>query len=189
MLRLKARSSKLMQTPLTRRAFLAVVITGGVLLMLGLWALNLQAQQARDTKRKLDLEDLESALLRALAQTGTVPPADRTTWCGVITAPANREIRNAIEQALRETKKYAKPEKPFPADPRLANTDRDYAYWKTSPVSFELLAHLEADDNNSRPLDLERCELVFDEGGPKVPRNFGEGGYDYAISSLQRVPL
>lgn len=189
MLRLKARSSKLMQIPLTRRVFLTVVIVGGALLTLGLWALNLQAQQARDTKRKLDLEDLESALLRTLTQTGSVPPADRATWCGVITAPANREIRNAIEQALRETKKYAKPEKPFPSDPRFGGTDRDYAYWKTSPVSFELLAELEADPNNSRPLNLERCELVFDEGGLKVPRNLGEGGYDYAISSLQRAPL
>lgn len=166
-------------------------LVGAVLLGIGLWALNLQARQARDTTRKLNLEDLESGVLRILKRTGTLPPFGATSWCGIISAPANRAVREEIERALRETKKYAKPEKPFPADPRFGGTDRDYAYWKTSPVSFELLAELEADQNNSRPLDLTTCDLA-DTAGP-APRSpaarRGEVGYDYAIRSLQRTPL
>lgn len=175
-----------------RTALLGAVI----LVAVGTWALRLQAQQARDTERKLDLEDLESGLLRVLTQTGTLPPLGETSWCGVISAPANRAVREDIEHALRETQKYAKPAKPFPTDPRFGGTDLDYAYWKTSPVSFELLAELEADNNNSRPLDLERCELIDRQAGPQAPRSpvkreapRGEVEYDYAIRSLQRTPL
>lgn len=157
--------------------------TAVVLLVVGLWALNLQAQQARDTTRKLDLADLESALLRVLAQTGTVPPADQPTWCGVISAPTSQTVKDDMERALRATKKYAKAEKPFPKDPRAGGTDRDYVYWKTSPVSFELLAFLEADDNNSRPFAVATCTLrhALDQGSRDT--------YDYAISSTQRTPL
>lgn len=153
---------------------------GTALLTIGLFALNLQAQQARDTDRKLDLEDLELALVRILNGTGTLPPAEQPRWCGVINDQRNHDVRAAIERSLRETKKYAKPEKPFPADPRFAGTPRDYVYWKTSPVSFELLSELEADNNNSRPLDLEHCALRSATDG---------GGFDYAISSVQRNPL
>lgn len=171
-------------------------LVGALLFAVGLWALDLHARQARDTTRKLDLADLESGLLRTLTQTGTLPPAAETSWCGVISAPGNRAVREDIERALRETKKYAKPTKPFPTDPRFGGTDRDYAYWKTSPVSFELLAELEADPNNSRPLNLERCELIDRQAGPQAPRSpvkreapRGEVEYDYAIRSLQRAPL
>lgn len=178
------------------RAILRTLLAGAVLFAVGVWALDLHARQARDTNRKLDLADLESGLLRTLTQTGTLPPAAETSWCGVISAPANRAVREDIERALRETKKYAKPTKPFPTDPRFGGTDRDYAYWKTSPVSFELLAELEADPNNSRPLNLERCELIDRQAGPQAPRSpvkreapRGEVEYDYAIRSLQRAPL
>lgn len=166
-------------------------LVGALLFAVGLWALDLHARQARDTTRKLDLEDLESGLLRTLTQTGTLPPAAEPSWCGVINAPANRAVREDIEHALRETKKYAKPTKPFPIDPRFGGTDRDYAYWKTSPVSFELLAELEADPNNSRPLDLARCEPIDRQAGPQAPRSSrrSEVEYDYAIRSLQRAPL
>lgn len=175
-----------------RRAWFPVLLAGALLLLVGFWALDLQARQARDTKRRLDLEDLEVALHRILLETGTLPPDDAPTWCGLVNAPANRVVRAAIETSLRETKKYAKPEKPFPADPRFVGTGRDYAYWKTSPVSFELLAELEADDNNSRPLDLARCALrTADSGpGPRDPRaERGEVGYDYALVSTRRKPL
>lgn len=172
------------------RGLIVLVGTLG-LFSVGLWALDLQARQARDTTRKLDLEDLEGALLRTLARTGTVPPADRPTWCGTINAPAHRAVRESIEWSLRETKKYQNPAKPFPTDPRFSGTGRDYAYWKTSPVSFELLAHLEADDNNSRRLDLQTCELVLGDDGPEARRSSARSGagYDYAIVSVQRAPL
>lgn len=163
-------------------------VLAALLFVVGLWALDLQARQARDTRRKLDLEDLETALNRLLTQTGTLPPANQSTWCGVLNLDKHRDVRAVVERALRETKKYAKAEKPFPADPRFQGTDQDYAYWKTSPVSFELLAHLEADDNNSRSLDLTRCELATDGGGPEVHRRLGAGGYDYAIVSFLRSP-
>lgn len=181
----------------TRAPLWITVTTAVVLLAVGTWALDLQARQARDTRRTLDLEDLELALNRLLAQTGTLPPADEPTWCGALTASKNREVRERIERALRETKKYARPEKPFPIDPRFGGADHDYVYWKTSPVSFELLAHLEADANNSRPLDLDRCSLSFSETAPsplrrlaglvtRVFRRGPGGGYDYALISVQR---
>ncbi len=160
-----------------------MALTTALLCGAGLWALDLQARQGRDTRRKLDLEDLETAVNRHLAQTGTLPPADAPTWCGTVNAPESRAVRDVIETSLRETKKYARAEKPFPADPRFSGTARDYAYWKTSPVSFELLAELEADNNNSRPLDLASCELRL--GGARSPAT-RSGGYDYALISVQR---
>lgn len=132
----------------SRRAFFSVLITGGALLIVGTWALGLQARQVRDTQRKLDLEDLETALRRALAATGTLPPADSPTWCGTLTAPAHQPVRAEVEIRLRETAKYAKPEKPFPTDPRWSGGPNDYLYVKTSPVSFELFAELEAEQTN-----------------------------------------
>ncbi len=165
------------------RTLLATAVAGSALVLLGVWALNLQAQQARDQDRQLDLEDLEGGLLRVLAQTGTVPPADQPTWCGVISAPTSQAVKDAIERSLRATKKYAKAEKPFPSDPRSAGTDRDYVYWKTSPVSFELLSYLEADNNNSRPFAVTTCTLR-PSPDPRLT-----DAYDYAISSTQRSPL
>lgn len=175
---------------LRSRLWLLPAGTAAALLALGLWALDLQARQARDTTRKLNLEDLETALNRRLKLRGTLPPEDAPQWCGVLTDAGNAAVRGEIESALRATEKYANPLKPFPADPRYGGSTRDYVYWKTSPVSFELLAHLEADDNNSRPLDLQRCELVTRDGGP-APRSSDRSGvgYDYAIVSLQRTPL
>lgn len=172
---------------------LTIALVGAALLSVGVWALDLQARQARDTTRKLDLEDLEVALNRMLAQTGTLPPESEPIWCGRINDQASRDVRAAIERSLRETKKYAKAEKPFPADPRFSGSASDYAYWKTSPVSFELLAELEADPNNSRPLDLERCELRSSGTGParnaSLRSRSDAGGYDYSIISAQRNPL
>lgn len=179
-----------MAPAVARRTIAVALGVGALFLGAGVWVLDLQGKQARDTTRKLNLEDLETALNRILSRTGTLPPADAPTWCGVLRAPKNTSVREAIERALRETGKYAKPEKPFPADPRFQGTDRDYAYWKTSPVSFELLSELEADPNNSRPLDLERCELITDEAGPARNASRSDaGGYDYAIVSVQRRPL
>lgn len=192
-----------MRIPSLPRRTLPLLLVGIVLLLVGLWGLDLQAKQARDTTRKLDLEDLETALTLLLRTNGTVPPADRPTWCGVMNVPANADVRAVIEQALRTFKKYERAEKPFPADPRWAGTERDYAYWKTSPATFELLTHLEADDNDSRPLDLTRCALrgkdedlpmhsPTSEVGPirRSPANGrDEVGYDYAIQSFQRQPL
>lgn len=179
-----------MGTPLgIGRTWVLAACAAAVLLASGVWALDLQARQARDTKRKLDLEDLETALNRILVRTGTLPPESQPTWCGRVSDPAHRAVRETIERSLRETKKYAKAEKPFPKDPRYSESAFDYAYWKTSPVSFELLSELEADPNNSRPLDLARCELRPREARP-APRNFvrSEVGYDYAIVSTQRTP-
>lgn len=147
---------------------------GGVLLIIGTWALDLQARQARDTQRKLDLEDLETALRRSLALTGTLPPAEAPAWCGTLTAPAHQPVRAEVEARLRETTKYAKAEKPFPADPRFHGSAREYLYVKTSPVSFELFAELEAERTNRF--------LVPACGGTNI-------AYDYGVLGLVRNPL
>lgn len=140
---------------------------------IGAWALRLQSLQARDIIRKHDIEDLEQALYRYGRLTGTYPPDAAEAWCGTLSAPDASAVRSAIENALRKSEKYAHPDKPFPRDPRFFRTPRDYTYWKTSPVSFELLAELEADPNNSR------------EGVPCA----GSVAYDYSVVSTKRTPF
>ena len=162
----------MLSADMSRRSPVVLLVTV-VFFLAGLWILNLQAQQARDTRRKLDLADLEIALLRSLATTGTLPPENAPSWCGVLGTPEHAAIRTAIEGLLRETGAYRNPAKPFPSDPRWRGTPRDYAYAKTSPVSFELLAELEADRNDSRP--LADCGT--------------DTAYDYGIASLARHPL
>ncbi|TSC72592.1 MAG: hypothetical protein G01um101438_309 [Parcubacteria group bacterium Gr01-1014_38] len=143
------------------------------LLVLGLWGFSLQARQARDITRKLDLEDLETALRRSLAVTGTLPPVHAPWWCGTLTAPEHRAIRTEVERFLRETAKYAKPEKPFPTDARFGGSPKEYLYVKTSPVSFELFAELEAERTN---------RFLLSDCGTDI-------AYDYAVRSLVRTPL
>jgi hypothetical protein len=148
-------------------------ITAITLTALGTWAIRLQAEQARDTVRKHDIEDLEHALTRSARAAGTYPPEGVSSWCGTLTNPRNRAVRDVVEAALRRDDKYAKSDKPFPADPRYAGTDRDYFYWKTSPVSFELLAELEADRTDAR--DTTDCG--------------GSVAYDYSVVSQLRTPF
>lgn len=150
---------------------------------LGLLTIHLQAAQARDTIRKHDIEDLEQALLRYARLQGTYPPNDVPTWCGVLSLEPNRPVRDAIEWALRMDEKYAKPDKPFPTDPRFTGTARDYFYWKRSPTSVELLSELEADANDTR--DTSPCILPAGRQGPG-----GDGNrYDYGIVTTQRSPF
>jgi hypothetical protein len=142
------------------------------LLVVGLSGFSLQARQARDTTRKLDLEDLETALRRSLAVTGTIPPLRASTWCGTLTTPEHHAVRAEVERFLRETAKYVKPEKPFPTDPWFSGSAKDYLYVKTSPVSFELFADLEAERTNR--FVIPAC---------------GNVAYDYAVLGLVRTPL
>lgn len=151
----------------------SALLVGALLFALGLWAFTLQARQARDITRKLDLEDIETALKRSLAVTGTLPPADAPTWCGTLTAAEHSAVRADIEHFLRETAKYAKLEKPFPHDPRFAGSAQEYLYVKMSPVSFGLFATLEA-------------ERTHRWNPPTCGTN---GAYDYAVLSLLRSPL
>ena len=144
-----------------------------VFVLVGAWALRLQALQARDIVRKHDIEDIELALGRFEKTRGTYPPENMASWCGTLTDPENKEILNQIETSLRQDKKYAKTEKLFPSDPVYKNTANDYFYWKTSPSSFELLAKLEADKNGSR--DASPC-------GNKT-------AYDYSVVSFLRNPF
>lgn len=144
-----------------------------VFVALGVWALRLQALQARDIVRKHDIEDIELALGRYEKTHGTYPPENAASWCGNLSDPANKEILKQLETSLRQDKKYAKAEKLFPFDPVYKNTTNDYFYWKTSPASFELLAKLEADKNGSR--DAAPC-------GNKT-------AYDYSVVSFLRNPF
>lgn len=151
----------------------SALLVGALLFALGLWAFNLQARQTRDTTRKLDLEDIETALRRSLAVTGTLPPSETPTWCGNLSAAEHSAVRADIERFLRETAKYAKAEKPFPHDPRFAGSPKEYLYVKMSPVSFGLFATLEA----------ERTQRW------NPPACGTKGAYDYAVLSLLRSPL
>lgn len=139
----------------------------------GFFAIQIQAKQNRDIVRKHDIEDIEGALVNYAKSHGTYPPDDKVTWCGLISDPQNENIKKEIEASLREGEKYEKADKLFPLDPVYKNTDDDYFYWKTSPVSFELLSKLESDKNNGR--DTSPC------GGNNL--------YDYSVVSTLRNPF
>ena len=160
---------------------LILLVVGGIFL------LNRADAQARDTTRKHHLEDIEHALYFARTVTGTYPPYDQTSWCGILTAPGNEPILAQVEQALRtQHEKYANPDKPFPTDPLVDQSPSeahraklgqsrhvvDYFYWKHSPASFELYAILEEDPNGERST-LE-CPTA------NTPP------YDYGIASIWR---
>jgi len=150
-------------------AFIALIF-GGVFL------LHRADTQARDTIRKHHLEDIEKSLYFAANLHGTYPPYDQPTWCGVLGDPANAEVTDQIEAALRQqNKKYANPDKPFPTDPladkasspsTLPKTTAGYFYWKRSPVVFELYSILETNQTNDRA--TTNCDstesLLYDYG-------------------------
>lgn len=158
---------------LLRRVQWPLVVTL-VLTMGGGWYLiNRADAQARDTTRKHHLEDIEQALYFARNLHGVYPPYDQETWCGQLEAPKSAVTHDEIEEALRaQNEKYKNPEKPFPTDPHEGTDDFNYFYWKRSPVSFELYAQLEADQNNER--SSRNCPTAS-------PAN-----YDYGITSVWR---
>lgn len=134
----------------------------------GLYLIDLQAKQMRDTTRKHHIADIETSLYFARSRNGTYPPYNQTNWCGFLNEDS--ATRQQIEQALREqNEKYENPNKPFPTDPNPIN---DYFYVKRSPASFELYAVLETDDNN------DRNNFFCTE---TKPTNF-----DYGIASVHR---
>jgi len=151
----------------------AAVFAAIVFCALGYYAISTQAKENRDIIRKHDIEDLEKALVSYEKLNGTYPPEDRATWCGVLSDSNNQIVKKEIEDSLRKDKKYAKADKLFPLDPVYKNTNNDYFYWKTSPVSFELLSKLEADNNNSR--DTSPCGV--------------NNLYDYSVVSTLRNPF
>lgn len=131
---------------------LICVISTTAFLAFGIWGLDYVAKQQRDIARKHGLEDIETALFRYAKAHGTYPPREEVTWCGVLSDPDNNDMHSVIDTALREGALYEDPEKSFPSDPVYGGTNRDYAYWKTSPVSFELVATLEADTKGARSI-------------------------------------
>jgi hypothetical protein len=115
----------------------------------GVFLLHRADQQARDTIRKHHLADVEQSLYYARRLHGTYPPYDQTSWCGPLAAAGT--ARDQIEEALRaQNDMYKNQAKPFPVDPKFANTPKDYFYWKHSPASFELFAVLEQDPNGEK---------------------------------------
>lgn len=161
--------------PIRLIPYLPVVLMAGALLVVGPYALERQAAQARDTIRKHHLDDIEHALYYARAHHGTYPPYHQPHWCGLLNEAADPTVKAQIEQALRQSNtKYANSDKPFPEDPSTAPTKLDYFYWKRSPAVFELYAILEADTTGER--NTYRC--------PAAPGLT----YDYGLSSLWREP-
>ena len=152
--------------------FVALII----MLLGGVFLLNLANAQAHDTTRKHHLEDIEQALYFARNLHGTYPPYDQPSWCGLLNDPANSSTLSQVEEALRtQNEKYANLKKPFPQDPLVkttTNSVQDYFYWKRSPANFELYAILETDPNN------ERSTFSCDNS----PNLY----YDYGLTSIWR---
>lgn len=158
-------------------AFLVLAI-GGTLLLVK------EDRQARDTIRKHHLADIESALYLARTNHGTFPPYNELTWCGVISAPENKNIQDVIEESLRRAvDKYANIEKPFPQDPK--EVERNYYYWKRSPSMFELYSILEAAPTGERNTFAcpEGIHATYDYGIASILRENGEG------STIEYSPL
>lgn len=146
-------------------AVLMLLMIGGTLLLIK------EDRQSRDTIRKHHLADLETALYLARNTNGTFPPYTEPSWCGVISAPENKSVQDAIEASLRKAvDKYENPEKPFPVDPK--ESERNYYYWKRSPSMFELYSVLEADKTGER--NTFECEKGI------------HTTYDYGIASILR---
>ena len=153
---------------------LPVILALALLAGGGLFLLDRADKQARDTIRKHHLDDLEQSLYLAYQVKGEYPPFGQTSWCGQLSNPANRDIRNQIEPYLRNRiEKYENPDKPFPSDPLFSSTTQDYFYWKRSPAAFELYSVLEADRNSNRT--TENCL----ESQPAV-------AFDYGLNSILR---
>lgn len=158
-------------------ALLLLLITGGFLLLK-------QDRQARDTIRKHHLADIESALYFARIKHGTFPPYNELTWCGVISAPENKNVQDDIEESLRmAVDTYANAAKPFPQDPK--ETERNYYYWKHSPSMFELYSILEAAPTGERNTFAcpEGIHTTYDYGIASILREDGEG------STIEYSPL
>lgn len=157
-----ANSNRVADLPL----FIALVI----MLLGGIFLLNLADAQARDTIRKHHLEDIEQSLYFARGLHGTYPPYDQPSWCGLLNNPANSSTLAQIEEVLRaQNEKYANPNKPFPQDPAQF---KGYFYWKRSPANFELYSVLETDPNHER--STRDCN------------NAPDLDYDYGITSIWR---
>lgn len=108
----------------------------------GLFLINKQAVQTRDTTRKHHLQDLEDALYFAGNTNGNFPPYEEEQWCGNLEQDST--ARQQLEEALRlQNEKYANPAKPWPTDP----LGYPYQYCKTGTETFELKAELERDDH------------------------------------------
>lgn len=167
-------------------AYAPVAIVFIAVLLGGIFLLDRSNRQARDTIRKHHLQDIEDSLYLARNLNGTFPPYDQPHWCGRLNDPANAEVKQQVEQALRQKiEKYSNPEKPFPADPlrsedstQILTThyslqpNNDYFYWKRSPAVFELYSILEADRNGNRT--TENCPT-----DPNLQ-------YDYGLNSALR---
>ena len=152
-----------------------LLLTSAVILLLvaGVFLIHRSDEQARDTIRKHHLADIERSLYAAKNKYGTVPPYNQPNWCGVLNEETNESVRKEVENALRDQNEmYGNLAKPFPSDPKFANTNKDYFYWKHSPTTFELYAVLEQDKNQ------ERSTL----GCIQNPGN----AYDYGIASIWR---
>lgn len=145
-------------------AALILLAVGGVFL------LSKAQRQTHDTTRKHHLQDIEDALYFARETAGTFPPYDQPTWCGFLSAPQNRPVRDQVEAALRaQNKKYANPDKPFPSDPLPG---QDYFYWKRSPSMFELYAVLEEETSG------DRNSILCPGAAPQY--------FDYGLASIER---
>lgn len=161
-------SRKNFEVLITRAPIAAALLA---LIFGGLFLINKNDAQARDTIRKHHLADLEQALYLARNRHGAYPPYDQAAWCGRLNDPANASVKGEIEAALRQRiEKYANIQKPFPQDP--LSTRPDYFYWKRSPEVFELYSVLEADPNHNRnTLRCAQAEPVY---------------YDYGLNSALR---
>lgn len=149
-------------------ALILLLVAGGALLIK-------QDRQARDTIRKHHLADIERALYVARKNHGSFPPYNSLSWCGVISAPENKHVRDALEDVLRTTvDKYANLAKPFPQDP--LETQRNYYYWKRSPTTFELYSILEAAPTGERNTFAcpEGLHATYDYGIASILRENGE---------------
>lgn len=120
-----------------------------ILLTTGFTAYTASQRNARDAKRKTDLETIRQALELYKSDKGGYPPPEPPVppyigWCTVLWGCWNQPTwYNDVAGALVNGGYLSR----LPKDSKYANTDQDYFYRRTA-TGYELYAQLENNENN-----------------------------------------
>ena len=96
-------------------------------------------KNARDGKRKADLEQIRSALEMYRTDKGYYPPKDQTGWCTVLWGCGYSTWYNDVAGALISGGYLSS----LPQDTLYSNTSKDYFYRHVSNNQYELYSTLE----------------------------------------------
>ncbi len=141
---------------------LVVIAIIGILLGLSIFGILGSRANARDAKRKADLEVIRSGLEMYKSDKGYYPAV--SGWCTVLWGCGVSSWYNDVAGALISGGYLSQ----LPQDPIYANTNLDYFYKRTA-YGYELYSQLESDPNNSISTSTCGCGVS------------GDDSYDYKV--------